>query len=208
MTFLPCDPGWYVQNKWDDNTHTPTHTWTNRYGCQSCSWSLEPGNIFFLSPFAPENLASRYTRYRLILHTQAESGAYSYSRIDLLPFFLPLLPSSPSFLPSSPSFLSFLSSFCFFSAMMTASIIYHTVNRNHTPSSIQFDKVIPELLVSHAICSRWRSLPRHHHRFNSIRSSPSYLCHTQFAAVGVHCRESAGTRPVALRVARISGAAC
>ena len=32
MTFLLCDPGWYVhnltsiQNKWDDNTHTRTHT--------------------------------------------------------------------------------------------------------------------------------------------------------------------------------------
>ena len=33
VTFLPCDPGWYVhksdiQNKWDDNTHTHTHTHT------------------------------------------------------------------------------------------------------------------------------------------------------------------------------------
>ena len=31
MTFLLCDPGWCVhksdvQNKWDDNTHTHTHT--------------------------------------------------------------------------------------------------------------------------------------------------------------------------------------
>ena len=33
MTFLLCDPGWcvhkfYVQNKWDDNTHTHTHAGT------------------------------------------------------------------------------------------------------------------------------------------------------------------------------------
>ena len=35
MTFLICDPGWYVhksdvQTKWDDNTNTHTHTHTER----------------------------------------------------------------------------------------------------------------------------------------------------------------------------------
>ena len=39
--------------------HTYIHGSTG-YGCQSCSWSAEQGNIFFhLSPFAPEKMVMR-----------------------------------------------------------------------------------------------------------------------------------------------------
>ena len=54
------------------------------YGCQSRSWSAEQGNFFFLCPRLHLRIWSRETgsavpsRVSLpILHTQAESGAYS-----------------------------------------------------------------------------------------------------------------------------------
>ena len=60
---------------------------TSRYGCQFSSWSAEQGDIFSLSPFAPDHLVSRGRLGRpvprLILHSQAEPC--DYSRILLIP---------------------------------------------------------------------------------------------------------------------------
>ena len=55
-------------------------TW---YGCQSCSWSAEQGKYYFLCPRSRLRVWSRELGLAvpsrvslLILHTQAESGAY------------------------------------------------------------------------------------------------------------------------------------
>jgi len=52
-------------------------------------------NFFLLSPFAPESLVSRVRLGLLILHTQAESGAYvwDFTPPPRFPLRLPLEPS-------------------------------------------------------------------------------------------------------------------
>ena len=65
-------------------TYTIAKYGSTGWGCQSCSWSAEQGKIIFPCPRTCLRIWSRETGSAvpslislLILHTQAESGAYS-----------------------------------------------------------------------------------------------------------------------------------
>ena len=147
-------------------------------GCQTCSWTAEPGKCFSLFPVRAweQNIVSRIGSAvsscvrPLILHTRAQLDAL------LTMEFLPL--------------------------SATASSHHYTVNRNRVSpaSSIRSRKCVPMAFTAESLPAFRHGVLSSLHRQPQSSQSREFYQVAQMRTDGVHCGESAGTGPVVLKI--------